>query len=147
MTSTRYPEWRRVFVERLPPILSRDLEAKLAFGEKLSAYFRGELPHCKEVVTSILLRLLDTSTINDIYDKRVDGVNTILRVPHPWPTRTKGALRTSLSNGLFDDFELAIAPRPAAPRYTVYLATVIMGGVFSQFGQLGMSLSFRTRPR
>ena len=145
--STRYPEWRRFFVERLPLALSRDAEAKLAFRGKLSAYFRGELPHCKEVVTSTLLCLLDTSTASNICNEQVDGSNIVLRVSRPWPSRTEKALRMSLDNGLFDDFEVVIPPRPAVPSYTVYLATAIAGGFFSKFGHAGMSQRSRARSR
>ena len=110
MTSTRYPEWRRVFVERLLPALSRDPGAKLVFQKKLSAYFRGDLPHCKEIITSTLLCLLDISIVRTIGREPVDGYNTTLRVSCPWPDRSKKALRTSLSNGAFEP-EI---PRPAA---------------------------------
>lgn len=130
----RYPELRRVFVERLPPALSRDPEAKLAFEQKLSAYFRGDLPHCKEIITSTLLYLMDKYTIHNICDSPVDGYNTISRVSCPWPGRTREALRVSLDNGVFDDFELTIVPGPTAPAYSVYFAAVVMGdGVCSSF--------------
>lgn len=130
-------------------MVSCDEAAKLAFRGKLSAYFRGELPHCKEVVTSTLLCLLDGSTINEISDERVDECNTISRLTCAWPGRTREALGMSLDNGAFDDFELVIPSNTATPRYKVYLATTIMGGIMgrvvSQLSQPGMSLSSRAR--
>ena len=53
----------------------------------------------------------------------------------------------SLDNGLFDDFEVVVPPRPVAPSYTVYLATAIVGGVFSKLGHAGVSPNSRTRSR
>lgn len=131
--STRYPEWRCVLVERLRLALSSDIGAKLAFERKLSAYFCGELPHCKETITCMLLCLLDQSTINEHCYKGVDGFNTIPRVSYPWPVRTKEALRVSLDNGVFDDFELATATNQAK---TMHLSTVVMDeGVGSSLWQ------------
>jgi len=145
MVFTRYPEWRCVFVERLSSLLSRNNEAKVAFRGKLFSYFHGELPHCKEVVTSTLLCLLDTSTTNDICDEQVDGCNTILRVSRSWPSRTKEALRMSLDGGSFDDFELVVPSSPAAPEHSVYFATVIVDWGFSSLSWPGVSLDSRAK--
>ena len=125
----RYPEWRRIYIERLTPALSRDPEAKLAFQTKLSAYFCGELPHCKDIIISTLLYLLDGSTIHDTGDMLVDDYYTIMRVSCPWPGRTKEALRRSLDNGIFDNFELEIVRVLEASIHLVYLAPAVMDDV------------------
>ena len=92
----------------------------------LSAYFLGDLPHCKDIITSTLLYLLDKSTIHNIQDRPVDRYNTISRVSCPWPGRTREALRVSLDNGVFDDFELTIVHGPTVSTYSVYFAAVVM---------------------
>lgn len=126
LTHDRHPDLCRAFVERLPSALSRDSKAKLAFQKKISSYFCGELPECKEVVTSTLLCLLDKSTIRAVSDKPIDGCNTILRVSSPWPGRTKEALRVSLDSGTFDDF--TICPVPGR----IYFSPVVLdSGVVS----------------
>lgn len=144
IVSTRYPEWRRAFVERLPLAL-RDPEAKLTFERNVSTYFRGELPHCKEIITSTLLGLLDNSTIHAIYGRPTDGCHAISRVSRPWPGRTKEALRTSLANGIFADFGHAITPNPAVSMPSVYLTTAIMDGLFSSLLWRCMSPKFHVR--
>jgi len=129
MISARHPDLCRAFVERLPPVLSRDPKAKLAFQKKISSYFRGDLPYCKEMVTSTLLCLLDKSTIHVIRDKPTNDRNTILRVSSPWPGRTKEALRLSLDNGVFDDYK--IGPFLLGP-VRIYFSTVVLdSGVVS----------------
>lgn len=120
MVLARYPEWRRVFVERLLFVLSSDSEAKLAFQGKLSGYFRGELPHCKEILTTTLMALLDSSTIHATGEMPADECNTVMRVSYPWPGRTKEVLGISLNSGLFDDFKLAIPRGPGKPRHLLY---------------------------
>jgi len=143
--TTRYPEWRRTYIERLAPALTRDSEAKLAFETKLSAYFRGELPHCKEIITSTLLALLDTSTIQDDHVPPGFVYITILRVSCPWPGRTKEALRFSLDNGILDDFKLDIAFGPALTTYQVHLAPTVMDdGTGSASWRCAPSLSLRS---
>jgi hypothetical protein len=108
MTTTRYPEWLRIYVEQLQLALSRDPKAKSAFHTKLSAYFDGELPHCEGIIPSTFLCLMDRSTIRDTPVQVVDDCNAILRVSCPWPNRTQRALCRSLDSGVFDDFELEI---------------------------------------
>jgi len=132
MTSTRCPGLRSILIGRLLLALSNDLGVKLAFQKKLSAYFRGELPHCKEVITSTLLHLLDESTIPTTYYEPGDRYNTIPKVSRRWPGRTKEALRVSLDNGIFYDF--LITPGPAATTQRVYLSTAVTDeGVSSLF--------------
>ena len=143
----RYPEMRRIFIERLKPALSRDSGAKRAFQEKLTAYFCGDLPHCKELITSTLLYLLDRSTIRAIYDRPIGGYNTISRASCAWPGRTREALRASLDSGMFDDFELVIVPSPPTATCSVYFATGVMNeGVCSSFWRCA-SINFQARPR
>ena len=137
MTLARHPDLRRAFVERLPLALSRDSKAKLAFQKKISSYFRGDLPHCKEIVTSTLLCLLDKSNIHAIRNKPTDDDNPILRVSSPWPGRTKEALRVSLDNGTFDDF--TVGPIQQEFR-TIYFSTVVLdSGVVSSLNSRAKS--------
>ena len=49
-----------------------------------------------------------------------------MRVSRPWPGRTKEALRRSLDNGIFDDFELEIVHGLEVPIRLVYLAPAVM---------------------
>ena len=128
MASTRSPELRRVFTERLPLALSRSPEAKRAFKGKLFAYFRGELSHCKDLMSSTLLRLMDESTTRTSWCEPLDDHDTIMRVSCPWPDRTKQALRMSLESGIFEDFELGTSPGPAAATPPVYLSTAVTDG-------------------
>ena len=119
----------RAFVERLPSALSRDSGAKLAFQKKISAYFCGRLPHYKEVVTSMLLCLLDETSVHAIRNEPAGDHSAILRVPHSWPGRTKAALRVSLDIGIFDDF--MVAPGFITPTEIYFAAAVLDSGVFS----------------
>ncbi|KAF9647869.1 hypothetical protein BDM02DRAFT_3116340 [Thelephora ganbajun] len=124
--TSRYPEWHYIYVERLASALTRNSKAKLTFQRKLSAYFSGELPRCKEIITSTLLWLLDKSTVRNTFDKPVDDCSTILRVSAPWPDRTKEALRISLDIGTFDKFKFVIARGPAATLRLIYLVPAVM---------------------
>ena len=124
--TTRYPEWRSIYVGRLSLTLSRDSEAKSAFDTKLSAYLRGELPHCKDIIASTLLCLLDESTIRDTPVQVIDDCNTILRVSCPWPNRTRKALCRSLDSGILDGFELEIVHGQDELTRIVYLPPAII---------------------
>ena len=126
MMTTRYPEWRRIYVERLSSALSHDQEAKSAFHTKLPAYFDGELPHCKDIIPSTFLCLLDQSTICDTPVQVADDCNTILRVSCPWPKRTKSALCKSLDSGILDGFELEIVHGQEESTRLVYLPPAII---------------------
>ena len=92
----------------------------------MSAYFHGELPHCKDIIPSTLLCLLDKSTIPDTLIQVVDYYNVILRVSCPWPDRTEKALCMSLESGTFDDFELEIAHDQEESTRLVYLPPAII---------------------
>lgn len=100
----RYPEWCRVYAERLSSALSSNPEAKRAFERKLSAYFSGMLPHCKEIMTSTFLYRLNDPTIHFAWD----NCSAAPRVSQTWPNETKDALHTSLDSGIFDDFKLPV---------------------------------------
>ena len=122
----RYPEWRRIYVERLSLALSRDPEAKSAFHTKLSAYFSGEVPHCRDIIPSTFLCLMDRSTIRDTPAQAEDDSNTISRVSCPWPNRTKKALCSSLYSGIIDGFELEIVHGQEESTRLVYLPSAII---------------------
>jgi len=145
MLSTRYPGLTSIFIKRLPQVLSGDPRAKLAFQKKLFAYFRGEIPHCKEVITSTLLYLLDES-IPDVCTEVNGDCDGILRVRARWPTRTRDALRVSLENGVFDDFP--IAPGPVEKAHPVYLSAAVTDeGVCSPFWRCASLILVQTYDR
>jgi len=140
----RYPALRSILVERLPSALSKNSGA-VAFKKKLSAYFHGELPHCKEVITSTLMCLQDEVTIHTKCYELAGGYNSIQRVSCPWPDRTREPLRVSLHNGIFDDFQ--IAPDLATTMHPVYLSTTVTDeGVYSSFWRCA-SLNSHARTR
>lgn len=122
----RYPEWRRIYVERLSLALPSDPEAKSAFHTKLSAYFSGEVPHCRDIIPSTFLCLMDKSTIRYIPRQVADDPNTILRVSCSWPNRTKKALCSSLDSGIIDGFELEIVHGQEESTHLVYLPSAII---------------------
>ena len=124
--STRYPEWIHIYAERLPSVLKRDWDTNFAFRKKVSAYFSGELPHCKEIITSTLSNLLDLPN-HDVCDEPAGGYSTISRVSLPWPDGTKEALHISLDNGTFDDIKLAVFCGPEATARVVHFPRVLVG--------------------
>ena len=108
VVSTRYPQWCHVYAERLPSALQRDWDANYKFQNKITTYFSGRLPHCKEVITSTLLNFLGAPS-RDVCDESAGSNSTTLRVSRPWPDGTKEALRVSLDYGIFDDWKFPIS--------------------------------------
>jgi len=53
------------------------------------------------------------------------GYNAILRVSHPWPVRTKKALRMSLHEGIFEDFSVIVPFSSLSTNHTVYFAGAV----------------------
>lgn len=125
MISTRYPELNRIYAERLLPALCHDEGARLSFWAKVHAYFSGELPHCKDVITSTLLNLLDIPT-PEVCNEPAGDHGTISRVSQPWPNGTQEALRVSLGNGVFDDLKFSISCGPKATVHLVHFPLALV---------------------
>ena len=122
LISTRYPELIRIYAERLRSVLPRNWDANFTFQVKVSTYFSGSLPHCKDIITSTLLTFLDIP----ICDISADDQSPILRVSQPWPDGTKGALRTSLDNGIFDDWKSSIYCGPVWAVHTMHFPLTLV---------------------
>ena len=121
----RYPEWNSTYAERLSLVVSTDWEAKWAFQSKLSAYFSGELPHCKEIITSAFLRLLNNSADRGGHHVSTEDHSTISRVSDLWPDWTRDALSLSLDSGVFDSFKFSVF-NAQETRQLIYLPSMLM---------------------
>ena len=126
MIPSRYPEWTRIYAGQLSSALDRDQDANFAFRENVSAFFSGRLPHCKEIITSTLLVLLNLPICSDESEDDRD-CSPILRVSPAWPDGTKEALRMSLDNGVFDDLKFSISCGPELTLRQVYFPSALMG--------------------
>lgn len=125
----RYPEWNPTYADRLFFAVSTDWEAKCAFQNKLSAYFSGELPHCKEIITSAFLRLVNNSNDRRSHHPLREDHNTISRVSDPWPDWTRDALSLSLDSGVFDGFMFSVFDdAQQTTRQLIYLPSILMDG-------------------
>jgi len=127
----RYPEFQGLYVVRLRSVLSSPFESKLPFQNQLRRYFLGELPHSKDFLKSSLQNLMVGTTATDLRCEPSGDCNAILRVSHPWPARTKNALRVSLDKGTFEDFHFMLPPDPVSTKYPMHFAGAVDGKVAS----------------
>ena len=74
---------------------------------------------------------MDGTNTSDHRFEPGSGCDTIPRVPRPWPDRTKKALRTSLDEGIFEDFRLAIPLNSVSSEHLVHFAGAVDEGVGS----------------
>ena len=132
--SCRYPELQGLYIKQLQLALSAPI-CRDAFQKQLSRYFSGEIPHSRDILTSLLRALMDGTTVSGSRCETSDNCNTILRVSPPWPIRTKKALWASLDTGLFEDFHLMAPPSSVPTKYPVYFAGVVDGGVGFPFSR------------
>lgn len=101
-----------------------------AFEHQISRYFSGELPHSKDFLTSLLQTLMSDRPALNIPSSGVGGNNnTIPRVSHPWPVRTKDALCISLDRGTFEDISIMVPLGPEQTKYPVYFAEPVDEGI------------------
>ena len=135
--SCRYPELQALYIRQLRSVL-RASASRDAFQKQLSRYFSGEIPHSRDILTSLLQTLMDGTAVSDPREAS-DNCNTILRVSCPWPVRTEKALRTSLDTGLFEDFQLVIASGSVPQDCSVHFAGVVDEGVGSPFSRRELS--------
>ena len=121
MAFTRYPEWNNFYVERLSIALASEWDANRSFRKKLSAYFEGELPYCKEIIPSTLMCLLSNSAGHKTRHGNCLDPRVIPRVSYKWPGWAEEAVRASLDTGIFDGFKLSVSNAPGAARRPVYM--------------------------
>ena len=121
----RYPELQGLYVVRLRSLLSFRVEDRLPLELQLHRYFSGELPHGEGILNLLLQTLTDGTTVTDLRHELSGDCNTIPRVSHPWPVRTKNALCMSLDNGTFEDFHLTLTPGPVPTKHPMYFAGAV----------------------
>ena len=130
-------------------MLPSDRSANLAFRKKVSNYLSGQLPHCKEIITSTLLKLLKVHTPT-VFDEPGDDNGLISRVAQLWPDGTKEALRGSLDKGIFDDWTLSIYCGPGETVHTIHFPLALVGDTgsfqreFSRPSQFSLSRSVKS---
>ena len=129
----RYPELQDLYVVRLRSVLS-SRPFKSSFQRQLHRYFLGEIPHSKDILKSLLQALMGVPTAADLGFELSGDCNTIPRVSHPWPGRTKNALRVSLDEGTFEDFHFTLTPGPVPTKYPMYFAGAVDKKVASSIG-------------
>ena len=130
----RYPELQSLYIKRLRLHQSSSFVPN-PFHTHLSRYFSGELPHSKDILTSLLQSLMDGPTPGNPRCEPSDECNTILRVSPPWPARTKKALCMSLDEGIFEDFHLTIPPGSGSTEHIVHFARAVDEGIGSPFSR------------
>lgn len=73
---------------------------------------------------------MDGTTVSNPRCELNGNCNTVPRVSHPWPARTKKALHVSLDKGTFEDFHLTVPLGPAKTKHPVHFAWVVDEGAF-----------------
>jgi len=131
---SRYPELQSLYIKQLRLHQSHTL-APDAFQSHLSRYFSGELPHSRDILTSLLQSLMDGPTPGDPRCDLSGDCNAILRVSPPWPIGTKQVLCMSLDKGIFEDSHLTILPGSGSTEYTLHFAGVVDEGIGSPFSR------------
>ena len=126
----RYPELQSLYIARLRSVLSSSTpENNLPYQTQLRRYFLGELPHCEGIFKSLLQALMSRTTVTDPRCELSADCNTISRVSHPWPARTKKALRVSLDKGTFEDFHFMLPSGLASTKHPMHFAGAVNGAV------------------
>ena len=126
----RYSELQGLYTGRLRSVLSSETFED-SFRQQLSCYFYGDSPHSKDILTSLLRALMDGATVGNPRCELNGNCNTIPRVSHPWPARTKKALHASLDKGTFEDFHFTVPLGSEKTKHPVHFAGVVDEGVVS----------------
>lgn len=71
--------------------------------------------------------------------REMGGYNTVPRVSHPWPARTKKALRISLDMGIFEDIHVVVLPGSESTKHSVYFAGIVDEAVGSSISRRKLS--------
>lgn len=87
---------------------------------------------------------MDGPGANDLPLEAVDDHNTILRVSHPWPARTKKALRASLDHGIFEDIRVTASSGSESREQPMHFAGAVDEGVGTSIPRREPSNSLRS---